>query len=91
MFDDRLLERVAAAAGGRSDAMPGYLATLRDCMAKLSEAQRQMVRQRYEPGGSVEAVAAALGQSAGAVSASLYRIRKTLLACIRAELAKDRD
>jgi RNA polymerase sigma-70 factor, ECF subfamily len=91
LFDDQLIERLAATAGGKTDAFPDYLSALRDCMAKLSQPQRELVRRRYEPGGSVGAIAADSGDSPSAVSASLYRIRKNLLTCIRAELAKERD
>jgi len=60
-------------------------------MAKLPGVQRELVRKRYEPGGSVNDIAADCGDSPNSVSASLYRIRKLLLACIRENLAKDRD
>ena len=91
LFDDQLIEHLAATASGKTDAFQDYLTALRDCMAKLSETQRELVRQRYEPGGSVSAIAADSGDSPNTVSASLYRIRKNLLACIRNELSKGRD
>jgi len=91
LFDDQLIENLAVAAGGKTDAFQGYLAALRDCMAKLPDVQRELVRRRYEPGGSVNNIAADSGDSPNSVSASLYRIRKLLLACIRENLAKDRD
>jgi RNA polymerase sigma-70 factor, ECF subfamily len=92
LFDDRLLEQVAATAGATTGAFQeGYLAALRNCMAKLPEPLRELVRKRYEPDGSVNAIAADSGNSANAVSASLYRIRKNLLACIHDELARGGD
>jgi len=92
LFDDQLLERIAVAtqkttAGVGAD----YLAALRECMAKLSEMQRNLLNQRYGPDGSVEAIAASTGRPANNISAALYRIRKNLLACIREELAKHSD
>jgi RNA polymerase sigma-70 factor, ECF subfamily len=91
LFDDQLIESLATAAGGKTDGFQGYLAALRDCMAKLPDVQRELVRRRYEPGGSVNSIAADRGDSPNNVSASLYRIRKLLLACIRENLAEDRD
>ncbi len=91
MFDDALLERIASTAEGKTGVMLGYLAAMRDCMAKLTELQRRLVRRRYEPGGSVAIIAAESGDSPNNVSASLYRIRKLLLACIRENAAKDRN
>jgi RNA polymerase sigma-70 factor, ECF subfamily len=91
LFDDQFLEHVAATASVKTGTMQAYLSALRDCMAKLSEPQREMLRKRYEPGGSVGAIAADCGQSANNVSASLYRIRKNLLACIRGEMARGGD
>ena len=92
LFDDQLIERLAATAGGKTDAFQGYLATLRDCMAKLCRA----ATRAGAAGGTSRAARWApspptRGDSPNAVSASLYRIRKNLLACIRDELAKDRD
>jgi RNA polymerase sigma-70 factor, ECF subfamily len=89
LFDDQLIESLAAAARGKTDAFQGYLGALRDCMARLSDVQRELVRRRYEPGGSVNSIAADRGDSPNSVSASLYRIRKLLLACIRENLAED--
>jgi RNA polymerase sigma-70 factor, ECF subfamily len=91
LFDDQLIETLATAVRGKTDAFQGYLAALRDCMAKLPDVQRELVRKRYEPGGSVNSIAADHGDSPNNVSASLYRIRKLLLACIRENLAEDRD
>jgi RNA polymerase sigma-70 factor, ECF subfamily len=91
LFDDQLIESLATAAAGKIDSFSGYLAALRDCMDKLPDVQRELVRRRYEPGGSVNGIAADCGDSPNTVSASLYRIRKFLLACIRENLARDRD
>jgi RNA polymerase sigma-70 factor (ECF subfamily) len=86
LFDDQLLETLAVEARQTTDTIQAYLSALRDCMAKLPVLQRELLRRRYEPGGSVHSIALQSGQSANSVSASLYRIRKNLLACIRQEL-----
>lgn len=92
LFDDQLLERIAAATQTTvSNVSSEYLAALRECIAKLSQMERELLNRRYGPGGSVEAIAASTGRPANNVSATLYRIRKNLLACIREELTKQRD
>ena len=88
LFDDRLLETLAATAGPKP-AIQTDLSAPRDCMAKLSHPHRDLLRRRYEPGGSVNAIAAQSGQPANNVSASLYRIRKILLACMRRRTVTD--
>jgi RNA polymerase sigma-70 factor, ECF subfamily len=91
LFDDQLIENLAETANSKTDGFQGYLTALHDCLAKLPDVQRELVCKRYEPGGSVNGIAADNGDSPNSVSASLYRIRKLLLACIRENLAKDLD
>lgn len=90
LFDDELLQRLATVADGKTDRLQGYLIALKDCMAKLSDTQRQLVSKRYGRGGSINDIAARSGDAPNSVSAMLYRIRKNLLTCIRSELTKDR-
>lgn len=92
LFDDRLLTNVSQAVSDRiGDALGDYLVALRDCMKKLSEHQRDLLRKRYSPGGSVNAISAGRGESPDVTSASLYRIRKKLLACIRENVKNEKD
>jgi RNA polymerase sigma-70 factor, ECF subfamily len=89
LFDEKLLAHVAQAVSKRvGSAFDDYLAALRDCTEKLSEKQRDLLRQRYAPGGSVNAIAVNRGESPDITSASLYRIRKKLQACILQNMEK---
>jgi RNA polymerase sigma-70 factor, ECF subfamily len=53
-----------------------------DCMAQLSDGDRELMRQRYAAGLAVQAMAAAMNRSPNAVSKSLGRVRRLLLDCI---------
>lgn len=55
---------------------------LGDCMARLSDGDRELMQQRYSAGLAVQAMAAAMNRSPNAVSKSLGRIRRLLLDCI---------
>jgi RNA polymerase sigma-70 factor, ECF subfamily len=57
-----------------------------DCIAELSPGDQELLQQRYAEAVAVQAIAAALNRSANAVSKSLGRIRRLLLACINAKL-----
>jgi RNA polymerase sigma-70 factor, ECF subfamily len=87
IFDDDLFSRLADAAGRRPRDPEGVASLLDDCVEDLAPAQRQLVQDRYAPGGSVQEMAQKLGQSAAALSVTLSRIRHALLECVRRKLA----
>lgn len=89
IFDTDLLERIADESvtdRGEADSRRQALAA---CLQKLPEKHRQLVARRYEPGASVNAMAAASGSQPKAVSEMLRRIRHSLLECIQRSLAAE--
>lgn len=58
---------------------------------KLGEADRELLDFRYNDNLSVGNIAETLGRSPHAVSQALYRIRTTLLECIRQKLGTPED
>lgn len=86
IFDDALLEQLAERQAARVESFDRREEALRGCLEKLPPDQRRLVERRYAPGGSVQALAAAAGKSAGALSQTLYRIREALLNCVHASL-----
>ncbi len=60
-----------------------------ECLRKLPEAHRQLITQRYEPGSSVNMLAAEQGKTPKAMSEMLRRIRASLLDCIDRTLARE--
>jgi RNA polymerase sigma-70 factor (ECF subfamily) len=87
VLDDELLGEVAAAVASRNYNLEDRLRALGDCIDKLPDRQRELIRRRYAQGRAVKALAAELGQPATAVSVLLYRIRAALGKCIEQALA----
>lgn len=63
------------------------LSALDLCLDKLSESQREIVRERYTPGQSLEELATRTGRTAGSLRIALLRIREILRHCIEQTLA----
>ena len=62
---------------------------LGECLKKLADEHRRLITRRYEPGGSVNELAAEQGKAPKAVSEMLRRIRSSLLDCIERTLARE--
>ncbi len=60
---------------------------LGDCLEKLRESDRDLIRRRYSDGATGDDVAHQLGRPANSVYQSLGRVRRTLLECIRRRIA----
>jgi RNA polymerase sigma-70 factor (ECF subfamily) len=89
VLDDELIavlaERMAA-----DSASPGRrLDALEKCLNKLPAESRTIVDARYIQGNPVHDIAAKLGRSVNVISVTLFRIRKTLLDCMRATLTAE--
>lgn len=82
IFDERLFADLCEQQVERADEMNQYAAALRECLKRLPAEQRELLSRRYAPGGSVKGIAKSQGQTVGAVSQVLYRIREALLNCI---------
>lgn len=82
VFDDVLLADLAERAAGRSEAFDARLKVLYDCMKRLSERQRRLFRNHYADGQSIRDMAAAGGETAGAITQAMFRARLALLKCI---------
>jgi RNA polymerase sigma-70 factor (ECF subfamily) len=87
VFDDTLVE-ILAAEHREHDAHEGALeAALEKCLGELSESNRRLILARYAPGASVQDLAAERKQTPTALSLVLMRIRKALETCIERKLA----
>ena len=89
---DRLVFSEAAIAAIGADAQ-GHIGVINDlrefleaCLAQLPVKQRRLVAARYHQDATVQGIAQQQGTTADAISASLYRIRQTLLKCIQRKL-----
>lgn len=88
-FGEALLEKIAVEASDDRFAEPVSLEALQRCLGKLAEADKTLIRKRYQPGASVQQIAAELGRSANALSKSLGRIRRALVECVERALGQE--
>ena len=79
------MPELAAAA----EAADPLLATLQDCVSRLSLHDRELIQRRYDDGAAVRSVAANVGRSAHSVYKSLSRIHRDLFDCITEKLKED--
>lgn len=89
VFDDDVLDYLAERQLEREEEVNRRAVALKACLEKLPAAQKQLVEQRYAPGGSVQDIAAKAGKSVGAISQTLYRIREALMKCVEQTVATE--
>jgi len=89
LYDSNLLELIAGETISDAAMADGRRQALAHCIQKLPEKHRRLVAARYEPGASVNAIAAELGKQPKAVSETLRRIRRMLLDCIENNLGRE--
>lgn len=85
-FSEAFCRAIAREAVEISDDLAERQLALGQCVRKLRPLEREMLRHRYDEGGSVERVAKALGRSEDAVYSALRRIRRQLFDCINRAL-----
>jgi len=87
LYDDELLSALAVTGESVMENTDDRLDALLQCLAALPEEQREVILQRYEPGGSVKRIAEKLKRTPAAISNILYRVRSQLLNCVRSKTA----
>ena len=60
---------------------------LRECLSKIKESARELVRRRYEDDLSMNEIAAQLNRTAGAIRKELCLVRQQLHECVERKLA----
>jgi RNA polymerase sigma-70 factor (ECF subfamily) len=88
IFDSDLVRMLASEAAAEPLFDPRRIAVA-SCLQKLKRPQRDLVLKRYEPNGSVNAMAGVMGITPKAVSDRLRRIRVALLECVNRALARE--
>ncbi|AGA29839.1 sigma-70 family RNA polymerase sigma factor [Singulisphaera acidiphila] len=81
-FTPAFLEAVAAESTAEFDLLEERSRALAQCIEKLPEKHRQLLRTRYGEQQGVEVIGQELGRTAAAVYRSLSRIRHTLHDCV---------
>ena len=83
---DDLLEKIADASTTLVEQTEPRRRALAACLAKLKPADRDLVMRRYISGLDLAILSAETGSNPNALSQRLFRLRQTLLLCIRTEL-----
>lgn len=88
VFNDDLLDTLTEESAEAADDPDEKQRAFEACLDGLPLHQRELLDARYAPGGSVQDIASSRGQSAGALSVTLSRIRKALADCITKKLKR---
>jgi RNA polymerase sigma-70 factor (ECF subfamily) len=89
MFSEKLLDQTASRLVERQETDHAQAAALEQCIDKLPPKSRKLLDLRYLEDASMEAIARAIGSTAGSVRVMLFRIRNLLADCVKAELARE--
>ena len=89
VIDDDLAKLLADEAAQEEKLFDARRTALASCLQKLRPEQRKLIAKRYEPKGSVNAMAEEAGITPKAVSDRLRRIRQALLECIQKTVAEE--
>jgi RNA polymerase sigma-70 factor (ECF subfamily) len=85
---EQLMETLAQRRAEREPYEEQRRNALRSCVAKLAEADRLLLEQRYgEPGTTIQRLAAETGATANVLYKALARIRQQVLDCVSRTLA----
>jgi RNA polymerase sigma-70 factor (ECF subfamily) len=87
-FDDEVLGALASTALEQMDDMELQRAALENCIKKLPDKDRELLRLRYREGGSIQIAADALRRTTGHVQRLLRKIRGGLLRCVHARMSE---
>jgi len=83
VLDEEFLSALAEEAKENTEHIEEQQIALQQCLARLPERQRDLVRRRYSEGYSIKAVAEQIGIAASAVKQTLFRARGKLIECVR--------
>jgi len=90
---DYLVEITASEMERRLARDPGEeetLDALRDCVSRLPDTSRDIVRRHYGDGSPLAEIAGSLGRPAGSLKVTLFKIRLRLKECIERKRAEAR-
>jgi len=89
MFNDDLMDRLAATVDRDADRLAAERDALADCLGKLPEPDRQLVQRCYQGEESIAAISGELGLQTGTLYVKLHRLRRLLFDCITGRLGRE--
>lgn len=90
VFDEELMEWFAAhvpAEQARETRASETMGKLEECLGKLTDVQRRLMRLKYTDGESLKGIAEKVGNSANAVGVMMHRTRLALAECMKRPVA----
>jgi RNA polymerase sigma-70 factor (ECF subfamily) len=88
-FSNETIERLAEDAPASLERDQAMSLALEKCLARLSETQRELIKQRYLARESLQEVAERTGRTPNTLYKTLQRIREKLHLCVRQGLKKE--
>ena len=89
VLDEGVALKLAHEAEALEPALSRQRAALQRCMERVPEEQRSLLLRAYQPEARIQDVAAISGRTVAGFYQWLHRMRKTLLDCIHATLARE--
>jgi RNA polymerase sigma-70 factor, ECF subfamily len=89
LFTEDFLDIVANTAESMPNDLQDFEIALAECMERLKEAERDVVRRAYGTDATIIAVAAELGRPVGTIKDILARARRSLYQCIRQSIHRE--
>lgn len=90
VLSERVIEQIAEESDGvYGSAFDEQRAALERCIEQVAPEQRGLLMRAYEPGSRARDLARETGRSEAGFYQWLYRMRQTLLGCIRRSLARE--
>jgi RNA polymerase sigma-70 factor, ECF subfamily len=89
-FGKQFLELVAAETASQREALEARHAALAECIKRLVERDRELVKRAYAEGTTIKDAAMELGRSPDAAYKALKRIHRELFECIEATTRNER-
>ena len=84
VFDDEMTAQLAAVSETRTSQMERRQKLLQDCLKKLSDKNRDLIRARYQNGFELAVIAEKMNRKTNAIKQALFRARAALIECVRA-------
>jgi RNA polymerase sigma-70 factor (ECF subfamily) len=89
VFSDVFIRGAAPELLAVAQASDSLETAVQDCVSKLGEPDRELIKQRYGDGVSIQDLADRVGCSTHSVYRSLRRIHRSLFDCINVKLRED--
>ncbi len=85
VFDDDFLHDIAEDAKRQCEWQLEKQRRLGDCIEKLTQRYKELIRRRYAEGATLKSIAAQSGQSENSIKQALFRARAALIECVKGQ------